>query len=690
MNEDPQDAGREERRQQLGDEVAKLEEMHQGSEGRRVLSRTQAVEDSYYVFLVSQGELKAFLDHIATNAVWPHMWDARYRYRLDYARREVARKLHNYVAAAFSLVAATRAFVNEHYKDTDLLREYNDRVKRDFSEAPLHRFLQDLRNYTLHYRLPATRAANSFKRREDGGFDFDNRFMLDVDKLREWDKWTAKAREYLEALGSDANLANIIDAYEPVVTGLHEWLAARIKEEHAAEIQELEELEARLKEVREEWEAAWGNPRVGQEETPQESGRVPLDEPSSEAATSDLATIDGLIAAFYESTSFPFGGVPNLDRFRSLFLPNARLIQAGAGKSYLVDIDDYIKDFHKELTEGSLTAVSETETGRKETRFGNGAHVLSTSEVRSRQEGRTKRTKGFTSFHLVKAGGRWCIASVYSFLEEDDDPGPNGSASEGRVRENATSEAQQDSQRSDRENDTGLRTSEERSMAQGHTTMTAEVRRLEPFENAEIPLFEVPFDGLIANVTFTPSEDLQGAHYTRQLDISVHRDGARHHAVGMIQLGTDEVLLPGGERHNAYLSFPPVSLRVTEGDTLVWSSIGSVGEGLAVPSGTVEVVFERKDTPCSPTYSPELWKEYVPDYWIGKDVLVEYHDRDIHGPNVPTGSFSSRQYEDVGTLRGADSRVLQVSVHPKEHGRLPRNTGYPWAQITHVKLMEDQ
>ena len=57
------------------------------------------------------------------------------------------------------LVAATRVFVNEHYEDTDLLREYNDRVKRDFSEAPLHRFLQDLRNYTLHYRLPATRAA---------------------------------------------------------------------------------------------------------------------------------------------------------------------------------------------------------------------------------------------------------------------------------------------------------------------------------------------------------------------------------------------------------------------------------------------------------------------------------------------------------------------------------------------------
>ena len=106
MNEDPQPAGRKQRRQQLGEQLKKLQDMHEASEGRNILARTHTIEDSYYVFLVSQGELKAFLDHIAANAVWPHMWDMRHRYRLIYAQREVARKLHNYVAAAFSLEAA--------------------------------------------------------------------------------------------------------------------------------------------------------------------------------------------------------------------------------------------------------------------------------------------------------------------------------------------------------------------------------------------------------------------------------------------------------------------------------------------------------------------------------------------------------------------------------------------------------
>jgi hypothetical protein len=687
--EDSQHAGREQRRQQLGEELKTLEDMHQDSEGRRVLARTHAIEDSYYVFLVSQGQLKAFLDHIAANAVWPHMWDMRHRYKLTYAQREVARQLHNYVAAAFSLVAATRAFVKEHYADTGLLREYNDRVKRDFSEAPLHRFLQDLRNYTLHYRLPATRAVNSFKRREDGGFDFDNGFRLDVDKLREWDKWTAKAREYLEALGSDANLVDIIGAYEPVVTGFHEWLAARIKEEHATEIQELYDLEVRLKEVQEEWEAAWGDPQVEQEEPPQESSRVPLAEPSSEADASDLATIDDLIAAFYESTSFPFGGLPNLDRFRSLFLPNARLIQAEAGRSYLIDLDDYIREFHKELAEGQLTALSETETGRKKTQFGNGAHVLSTSEGSSRQGESTKHTKGLHSFHLVQDGGRWCIASMYWFVVEDGNPVPGGSAPEGHVRENDISKTQ-DIQTSGAEYNTRRRTSEERSMPEEHTTMTAEVRRLEPLEDAEIPLVEAPFDGLIANVAFTPSEDVQGAYYTRQLSLSVHRDGALHHAVGSIQLGTDEMLLPGGERHNVPLLFPPISMRVHEGDALVWSSIGSVGEGLAVPEGVVEIVFERKDTPDRPTYSPELWREYVPNFWISKDVWLRYSDHDIHSPQMRGETFSHQEWEAAGTFQGADSKILKVAVYPLEHGHLPRNTGFPYDQVVRMKLVEDE
>lgn len=161
MTQDPQEVGSEERKRELGEELHRLQERHQASEGNKIIGRTYAHGISYRVFQGNHMELRRFLDHIAAPTVNAHMWDQRRRYRIDYARDEVARLLHNYVSAVMSLVAATRNFVNEHYPDTDLSREYNRLVKQDFADNPLHVFMQDLRNYTHHYRLPATRAVGS-------------------------------------------------------------------------------------------------------------------------------------------------------------------------------------------------------------------------------------------------------------------------------------------------------------------------------------------------------------------------------------------------------------------------------------------------------------------------------------------------------------------------------------------------
>jgi hypothetical protein len=179
--QDPQGTGSEKRQRELGAELSRLQELHQSSEGNKILGRTYAHGISQRVFQGNHMELKSFLDHIAAPTVHAHMWDERHRYRIDYAQDEVARLLHNYVSAVMSLVAATRNFVNEHYPDTYLSREYERRVRQDFAENPLHIFIQSLRNYTHHYRLPATRAVASLKRREDGGTDLDNAFKLRVD-----------------------------------------------------------------------------------------------------------------------------------------------------------------------------------------------------------------------------------------------------------------------------------------------------------------------------------------------------------------------------------------------------------------------------------------------------------------------------------------------------------------------------
>ena len=126
-----------------------------------------------------------------------------------------------------------------------------------------------------------------------------------------------------------------------------------------------------------------------------------------------------------------------------------------------------------------------------------------------------------------------------------------------------------------------------------------------------------------------------------------------------------------------------------EGDALVFHSIGSVGEGLAVPACTVEVIFEPKRIPEA-LIPPELWVACIPDYWIGKKVFLEYADKDVHQLGQSGGVFSAESHEYVAMLHGADEEVVQVAIEPLEHGRLPRNAGFRWGHITEMKLMEDQ
>ncbi len=159
----------EERRRWLGKELDRLETEHRASEGNQVMVRISAFQNSYRVFIGNHRELKRFLAYIAEPTVAAPLWEETHRERLDQARWEVLRLFHNYVASALSLVDVTRRFMNKNYAGTVFFNEYQVRISNTFDEAPLHRFVQGLRVYTLHRRLPAMRVTMHLKRREDGG-----------------------------------------------------------------------------------------------------------------------------------------------------------------------------------------------------------------------------------------------------------------------------------------------------------------------------------------------------------------------------------------------------------------------------------------------------------------------------------------------------------------------------------------
>jgi hypothetical protein len=416
-------SGREDQEQELRDEYMRLWEARDASEGNRVLSRSLSLTNSLDVFRGNHAELKGFLNHVATPTVMAHMWAEAHRYRLEYAQREAARLLHNYLVAAFSLENSARRFVREHYSGTRLVKEYESCVKKDLEQAPLHRFLRGLRKHTLHHGLPPIKAMTKFKTRDDGGQDFENGFWLNVERMRGWDDWSRGAREYMESLGDEAKLDDVIDAHEPVVVEFHRWLLERIWEEHAGAIEVTFELERRMIAADDELrrlEAGRGEVHGADQGRPETSEdperRLILDSlvgSTGRANRDALATPEDVVASIYESLSFPHGGVPNLDRFRSLFLPNAQIVRVEHDDSYLTDVDGLIRDYHLALNEGSVTAVHEHETARRSFPLGDVAHVLSFHETRHIENGEEKRSQGMYDLHMVRAGERWAITGMH-------------------------------------------------------------------------------------------------------------------------------------------------------------------------------------------------------------------------------------------------------------------------------------
>src|SRR5687768_1473513 len=78
------------------------------------------------------------------------LWDVRNYKDFHQLQLNVLRQFHNYLASAKTLVDHTRRLVEDVYKNTEFLEEYEVKKREQFAGKPLINFVQKLRNYTLH------------------------------------------------------------------------------------------------------------------------------------------------------------------------------------------------------------------------------------------------------------------------------------------------------------------------------------------------------------------------------------------------------------------------------------------------------------------------------------------------------------------------------------------------------------
>ncbi|MEP6802417.1 MAG: hypothetical protein ABJC07_10795 [Acidobacteriota bacterium] len=131
------------------------------------------------------------------------------------------------------------------------------------------------------------------------------------------------------------------------------------------------------------------------------------------ALPSDVATIDGIVKAYYEVISGPAGRPRQWARDRTLYIPDVRFVSVGEGPGgrpvpRVMTHQEYV-----DSTDGSFVSkgFDEREVHRTELRFGEIASVFSTYESRLSAGGRVT-DRGINSLQLFFDGTRWWIVSA--------------------------------------------------------------------------------------------------------------------------------------------------------------------------------------------------------------------------------------------------------------------------------------
>ncbi len=160
-------------------------------------------------------------------------------------------------------------------------------------------------------------------------------------------------------------------------------------------------------------------PSIAIAQTPRTTTDQPVQMSVPAASPADVASIDAIVAALYDVISGPAGQARDWARFRSLFVPTARMIPTGPRADgqhalRLMGPNDYIASSGPLLLDKGF---HERELSRRVEQFGHIAQVFSSYEAHIVKD--DHRMRGINSIQLMNDGTRWWIVSLMWEAESD-------------------------------------------------------------------------------------------------------------------------------------------------------------------------------------------------------------------------------------------------------------------------------
>lgn len=138
-------------------------------------------------------------------------------------------------------------------------------------------------------------------------------------------------------------------------------------------------------------------------------------EPAPSAYANDSKTVDSMIKSLYDVISGPAGKKRDWNRFRAMFVPEARMTVSALGSGgkmvrNSLTPEDYVTRIGPIIERDGFF---EKELNRRTEQFAEIAHVFSTYETKRAESDEKPLARGINSIQLWNDGKRWWILSVY-------------------------------------------------------------------------------------------------------------------------------------------------------------------------------------------------------------------------------------------------------------------------------------
>lgn len=208
------------------------------SNGERIFREILNMQASLRLVRRNYQELVRTIEALQQEKATLTLHDITKRDALEEAFEVILTRLHNFLAAAFSLVDHMRRHREHLYADHEFNTEIGAELQGRILSRPQHKVAQGLRNYCLHVSLPPIASRVVIGREQlEAPLQFkESVFHLPTHSLLSWDGWTTEARAELSRMPNGLVILPFATEYFQQVEDFYTWLWGRQAEVHRKQL----------------------------------------------------------------------------------------------------------------------------------------------------------------------------------------------------------------------------------------------------------------------------------------------------------------------------------------------------------------------------------------------------------------------------------------------------------------------